>query len=185
MSAVMSRPAADSLTGSASHDDPSVDELDAAICRLVRQMNAECYRMLMLVRDFDDRFGWALAAGDFDGDGRGDLAVGHPGEDVINVNTGGVTILMGATGTGLIGRFRFLSAGLASIPGNSQSHQDFGRALAVGDFDGSGFSDLAIGAPYYDASGVVDVGGEAVIYGALFADGFEVGSTSRWSSTAN
>ena len=27
--------------------------------RLVRQMNAECYRMLMLVREFDDRFGYA------------------------------------------------------------------------------------------------------------------------------
>ena len=39
-------------------DDRSVDELDAAIGRLVRQMNAECYRMLELVREFDDRFGW-------------------------------------------------------------------------------------------------------------------------------
>jgi hypothetical protein len=37
----------------------SVDELDRAICRLVRQMNAETYRMLVLVREFDDRFGFA------------------------------------------------------------------------------------------------------------------------------
>jgi Domain of unknown function (DUF222) len=36
----------------------SVDELDVAIGRLVRQMNADSYRMLVLVRDFDDRFGW-------------------------------------------------------------------------------------------------------------------------------
>lgn len=48
MSAVMSRP-----------DDRSIDDLDRAICRLVRQMNAESYRLLMLVREFDDRFGWA------------------------------------------------------------------------------------------------------------------------------
>ena len=55
MSAVMSRSAADFYT---STDDRSVDELDAAIGRLVRQMNAESYRMLVLVREFDDRFGW-------------------------------------------------------------------------------------------------------------------------------
>ena len=54
MSAVMSRPASDFDT---STDERSVDELDAAIGRLVRQMNAECYRMLVLVREFDDRFG--------------------------------------------------------------------------------------------------------------------------------
>jgi hypothetical protein len=55
MSAVISRPAADYST---SLDDHSVDELDAAIGRLVRQMNADSYRMLVLVREFDDRFGW-------------------------------------------------------------------------------------------------------------------------------
>jgi hypothetical protein len=57
MSAVMSRPefasSSDSLT------DRSVDELDKAIGQLVRQINAESYRMLVLVREFDDRFGWA------------------------------------------------------------------------------------------------------------------------------
>ena len=55
MSAVMSRPDADFCTFT---DDRSVDELDAAIGRLVRQMNADSYRMLVLVREFDDRFGW-------------------------------------------------------------------------------------------------------------------------------
>ena len=36
----------------------SIDELDAAICRLTRNLNAESYRMLVLVREFDERFGW-------------------------------------------------------------------------------------------------------------------------------
>src|SRR5262245_65968600 len=54
MSAVMSR----SLADYNSADLRSIDELDAAIGRLVRQMNSECYRMLVLVREFDDRFGW-------------------------------------------------------------------------------------------------------------------------------
>ena len=42
----------------AAADDRSIDDLDAAICALARQMNAETYRMLMLVREFDDRCGW-------------------------------------------------------------------------------------------------------------------------------
>ena len=57
MSAVMSSAAFDSVVGSA--DSRSIDELDVAICRLVRQMNAESYRLLVLVREFDDRFGYA------------------------------------------------------------------------------------------------------------------------------
>ena len=38
--------------------DRSIDELDAAICRLAARINAQSYRFLMLVREFDDRFGW-------------------------------------------------------------------------------------------------------------------------------
>ena len=53
MSAVMSRALADYTS-----TERTIDELDAAIGRLVRQMNAECYQMLVLVREFDDRFGW-------------------------------------------------------------------------------------------------------------------------------
>jgi hypothetical protein len=45
--------------GIAPSTERSIDELDLEICRLARQMNAETYRMLLLVRDFDDRFGWA------------------------------------------------------------------------------------------------------------------------------
>jgi hypothetical protein len=52
MSAVMSRPLADYTAT----DLRSIDELDAAICGLARQINADWYRFLVLVREFDDRF---------------------------------------------------------------------------------------------------------------------------------
>src|SRR5882672_3031128 len=58
MSAATSHPVFDSVSPVSSNDQLSVDQLDAAIGRLVRQLNAECYRMLLLVRDFDDRFGY-------------------------------------------------------------------------------------------------------------------------------
>jgi len=46
---------------SASSTDPdrSIDELDAAICRLASRVNAANYQLLVLVREFDDRMGWA------------------------------------------------------------------------------------------------------------------------------
>jgi hypothetical protein len=40
-------------------DSRTIEALDAAICRLARNLNSETYRLLMLIRDFDDRFGWA------------------------------------------------------------------------------------------------------------------------------
>ena len=39
--------------------DRSIDELDAAICRLASRINAVNYELLVLVREFDDRMGWA------------------------------------------------------------------------------------------------------------------------------
>lgn len=46
---------------SASRTDPdrSIDQLDEAICRLASRVNAVNYRLLVLVREFDDRMGWA------------------------------------------------------------------------------------------------------------------------------
>ncbi len=46
------------------HDDrrfdaESIDDLDAAICTLAAKLNAETFRLLVLVRAFDDRMGWA------------------------------------------------------------------------------------------------------------------------------
>jgi hypothetical protein len=37
----------------------SIDDLDHAICRLALRINASSYRLLVLVREFDDRMGWA------------------------------------------------------------------------------------------------------------------------------
>ncbi len=126
-----------------------------------------------------DIFGHALAAGDFDGDGRDDLAIGQPGEDVGGTNRGGVTVLMGGQ-FGLYERFRFLAAGINGLPPGVQNHSDMGKALAVGDFDASGTADLAIGIPFRDGA-ASDVGAVTVLYGALFSDGFGSGNVWYWS----
>jgi hypothetical protein len=40
-------------------DSRKIDELDAAICTLARELDRGTYRLLELIREFDDRFGFA------------------------------------------------------------------------------------------------------------------------------
>ena len=81
-------------------------------------------------------FGAALAAGDFDGNGVPDLAIGAPGED---------------NGAGKVHVTYLNSDGTVNSPvsiANPNTAADaFGTSLAAGDFDGDGALDLAIGAP--------------------------------------
>ncbi len=90
-----------------------------------------------------DRFGAALTTGDFDGDGRDDLAVGAPGEAPdADPRSGGVFVYRG-TDTGPM-PWQFVDqTGL----GSNEAGDDFGFALSSGDYNGDGRDDLAIGAP--------------------------------------
>jgi hypothetical protein len=91
-----------------------------------------------------DLFGDALAAGDFDGNGVADLAVGVPGE---NNGRGIVQVLPGTAGTGLGAvNATTYSQDTAGVPGVAENDDQFGFALAAGDATGDGRADLAIGA---------------------------------------
>ena len=132
-----------------------------------------------------DTFGDALAAGDFDGDGVDDLAVAAPGEDGAYSESGAVTLLRGRAGSGLYGAIRRATPeSPAMIPGGGTGRPYWGHALAAGDFDGNGFADLALGAPYREVGGVEDAGSVAVLYGALYSDGFEESGAAAWSRVA-
>lgn len=56
-----------------------------------------------------------------------------------------------------------------NVAGSAEAGDHFGSALAMGDFDGDGYGDLAIGVPDDDVHGVADVGGVNVLHGS--ADG--------------
>ncbi len=136
------------------------------------------------VSEEGDQFGVALAAGDFDKDGRDDLAIGHYSEFVLGPGDGAATVLMGSAVGLTAARRRGIAAGVEGFPGNISEHQKgFAFSLATGDFDADGHADLAIGVPGEDANGIVDAGGETVLYGALFGDGFESGLTTQWPQT--
>jgi len=119
------------------------------------------------VAEVGDQFGNALRAGDFDGNGRDDLAITALYEDIgTAVNCGAVNVIYGGT-AGLTATGNQLwhqdVAGIAEV---CEASEEFGWALATGDFDNDGFDDLAISAPTEDVGTIVDAGAVHVIYGS-------------------
>lgn len=90
-----------------------------------------------------DLFGYEVAAGDFNGDGYDDLAVGTPGEDSTR---GTANIIYGSSG-GLIadGNVR-REQGSDGVPDEDEDTDAFGELMTAGDFNNDGFADLAVSA---------------------------------------
>ena len=126
-----------------------------------------------------DLWGWALAAGDFDADGRDDLAVGSWTENVTGQNgQGAVIVVSGPPGPLALGeRWHQDSPG---VPDTAENGDWFGRTLAAGDWNGDGHADLAVGVPH-ETESFLQQGAVSIFYGVLFADGFETSETCRWS----
>ena len=127
-----------------------------------------------------DRFGDALAAGDFDGDGFADLAVGVPGDSIGSpVPKGGLVNVVYGSASGLsAANGQMWHQDVGSIIGGAGSNDLFGSALAVGDFDGDGFDDLAVGVPGDRAGGHAGAGVVNIIYGS--DDGLDDAGNQLW-----
>jgi hypothetical protein len=104
--------------------------------------------------DNDDRFGSAVASpGDLNGDGTTDLAVGAPGDDDGGTDRGAVWILFLNT-EGKVRLYQKISDTAGGFSGKLKDGDQFGSAVAsIGDIDGDGIDDLAVGAPYANEGG--------------------------------
>ena len=102
--------------------------------------------------ELGDAFGYALAAGDFDGDGDDDLAIGIPFEDLqhnaqATTDAGAVAVLYGSPEGLDANDNQLLHQGRFGVRGTPEDGDLFGRVLAAGDFNADGMADLAIGVP--------------------------------------
>ncbi|MGW1895774.1 FG-GAP-like repeat-containing protein [Streptomyces sp. NPDC002004] len=119
----------------------------------------------------------ALAAGDFDGDGHDDLALGNCRE-IADENIddpcgpeelakgGGIHIHYGAAGGGSFGtRAQTLNQDTPGVPGVAENGDGFGSALAVADINGDGRTDLVAGAPGEAIGSRARAGSATVLFG--------------------
>jgi cysteine-rich repeat protein len=114
--------------------------------------------------DDDDFFGFRVASlGDLDGDGVGDLAVGALADDDGGPNRGAVWVLF-LNPDGTVNAHQKISDTQGGFTGALDDSDIFGRGVAsLGDLDGDGVGDLAVGA-FRDDDGGLDRGAVWVLF---------------------
>ena len=122
------------------------------------------------VAETKEYFSNSLSSGDYNGDGRDDLAVGTPAEDVGTViDAGAVNVIYGSLGglsaTAVIAD-QLLTQDSPGIDGVAEADDRIGVPLSSADYNGDGRDDLAIAATLEDVGTVIDAGAVNVIYGS-------------------
>ncbi|HUR16046.1 MAG TPA: hypothetical protein VMZ33_02060 [Candidatus Limnocylindrales bacterium] len=132
---------------------------------------------------------------DFNHDGFDDLAIGAPFESVRPTGSpsslaeaGAVHVLYGsANGLRAEGSQVWNADNAYEVPG-AHAGDHFGWSVAVGNFDGDGYGDLAIGAPHTDSSPYSDVGAVFILFGSsagLTVSGSVRETGSEWFSSVS
>lgn len=118
----------------------------------------------------NDRFGTALAAGAIDAGAADDLVVAAPWQDVGGVADAG-TVSMYTGGVGFVVK--------RTHPGYLAGDH-FGATLAVSNFNGDPYNDLAVGIPDDDVAGLVDAGSVMMLH----SNGATLVLVGRWHQNA-
>ncbi|MFF7967385.1 hypothetical protein ACFZC3_18805 [Streptomyces sp. NPDC007903] len=110
--------------------------------------------------------GTVSAIGDIDKDGYADIAVGNPAErsaDPAGAKGGRVTVVYGGPDGKDTSRAPLtLDQDTPGVPGGAETGDAFGGSVSLGDVNGDGFMDLAVGAPGEDAG----AGAVTLLYGS-------------------
>jgi len=132
----------------------------------------------------EDTMGLSVALGDFNNDGNIDAAIGSPGESVDAVlNVGAVNVIMGgADGILDTNNTQLWTQASMFIEGIPLEDDEFGRALAVGDFNADSYDDLAVGVPRDAVKGLPSAGSVNVIYGSN--EGLQTTGNQLWNQNS-
>ena len=136
-----------------------------------------------------DVFGAALAIGDFNDNGRDDLAIGASGTDFLQggggviEDAGNVTILYGSAGGGTGASNETVNQSWSSSTGGNEAHDAFGSQLSVADFEADGYDDLAVGVFGEDLGSATDAGAVNVFYGTALS-GLTLSEVQLWHQNA-
>lgn len=125
-------------------------------------------------------FGYSLAAGDFDGDGYVDLAIGSPYDWVGgDAQAGSVTLIDGGPGGLDLSSQRTINQDQLP-PGNSPANpvDHFGWAVSAAKLDADDYADLVVGVPDEDYGTFTNVGEIDVFWGG--AGGISASNTARF-----
>lgn len=99
-----------------------------------------------------DAFGASVAAGDINKDGKADLVIGAPTEDVGTVADAGATFFVLGSATGLTGvGSQAITQNTAGVPGGAEKGDKLGTQVTLLDNNKDGFADLTAGAPAENA----------------------------------
>lgn len=108
--------------------------------------------------------GSPTASGDFDGDGRDEIAVGAYFSPVDGLVNAGLVYVFDRASNGVWSVQGTIRAG-DNYPGAAQEYAHFGSSLAAGDFNGDGFDDLAIGIVDQGIGSAANAGAVMIVYG--------------------
>ncbi|MEO8459330.1 MAG: FG-GAP repeat protein [Dokdonella sp.] len=134
------------------------------------------------ISDADDHLGASLAVGDFGGDSSMDLAIGIPGEDLSPTIDAGAVIVVYANVTGLHAQgSEAFARGTNGLAGEAQVDEQFGLALAAGDFNDDGKDELAIGIPGASCAGHPNAGSVLVLLGRADSGGLSAAGAAYWN----
>ena len=114
--------------------------------------------------EVNDWFGGTLGKGDFNGDSVLDLVVGSPKESVASKSEAGIAHVF--YDFPRINNNNNPYQGEGGWPGTPETGDQFGAAMASGDFNGDGFDDLIVGSPGDEISGSKGAGMVTIAYGS-------------------
>ena len=135
-------------------------------------------------------FGDSVAAGDFNGDGYDDLAVGVPGDDEPSItNVGSLHVIYGSSSGLTDSGDQLITQDTWGVADVAEGYDYYAEVLATGDFDCDGYDDVAVGIPQEGLTAGSNAGAVNVIYGtsgglSTVDDWYHQDVSGVWSTAA-